>query len=197
MNKVLRDKLCAILRLNGIAVDLPQTAISCECVTCVQAMLATAPKPPIKRRAKLRLVAAKKEMRWTPAVSASVLVDAECTYRAIFKRAPIWVGEYRDFTIAQWRALGAANAGDERIRAVEETKGSDFERACAAYPADDRHRDDDIQSVMRHLTGDVSPVVVFLDGGYTLLDGVHRLVAAFISASSIRAFVVSNDSRFT
>jgi hypothetical protein len=182
MNKVLRDKLCAILRLNGIAVDLPQTAISCECVTCVQAMLATAPKPPIKRRAKLRLVAAKKEMRWTPAVSASVLVDAECTYRAIFKRAPIWVGEYRDFTIAQWRALGAANAGDERIRAVEETKGSDFERACAAYPADDRHRDD---------------VVVFLDGGYTLLDGVHRLVAAFISASSIRAFVVSNDSRFT
>lgn len=58
------------------------------------------------------------------------------------------------------------------------------------FPPGDRPRgDDDVKSVRHHMTtdADVDPVMVFLDEDtYTVLDGVHRIVAAYLTNSPIR-----------
>jgi hypothetical protein len=70
--------------------------------------------------------------------------------------------------------------------------------ATKAYPPDNRPRGaDDLLGVARHRRyirkyGNVAPVWILYKGGrYTLLDGAHRIVAAFIeNRPTIAAYVV-------
>jgi hypothetical protein len=97
------------------------------------------------------------------------------------------------YTLREFDTLKAAACSDKELRARH--RGVRKQTPEEMYPLSDRPgKADDIQTVrhIMHANDPVRPVLLFCDGAtgaYTLLEGEHRLVAAYANNCDIKARV--------
>jgi hypothetical protein len=132
-------------------------------------------------------------MNWASDVSEQIMNDSRNTFALLFgKELPKFESTNIQISTQDWEEMKVENSGSHRTERIKEMKGSEKELAEAAFPWDDGYRKDDVESVLYQITAEnVSPVVVLQEGKkYTMLDGTHRTVAAFISGSDIAVSVI-------
>ncbi len=126
---------------------------------------------------------ARARKKWHAQVDPATLTDALATARALGFGELREVG-YRVYSPAEFERLGATN---HRARL-----GSTLEEI---FPEHDRPRGDaDISAVKYHMSARSSPIVLLEDSGVIVLDGVHRLVAAYLMGGPIRALVMQKKN---
>jgi hypothetical protein len=135
-------------------------------------------------------------MNWLNEVTLSVFNDAWETFNNNFNTERVKFdefyaqarnGEYIMMSVKRLTELSPENISLKRLNA---------KTPAEAYPPNDRPRGDaDLKSVRYHMTHPVAPVVFIKIGKrMTLLDGMHRLVAASIIGAKIRLCVIKLNS---
>jgi hypothetical protein len=127
-------------------------------------------------------------MRWSNTVSDEVVTDARETYKAITNKSlpqkKVANGALKVVDVDWFLKENVDNAGLHRIELAR--KGRD------PYPDAPRGKAD--HEALKHFTTtkkSVSPIVVTnVNGQWTLLDGVHRLVSASMTNSKVKVLFV-------
>ncbi len=119
-------------------------------------------------------------MHFANVVDPDTLEDAMQTYKSMFKvqsHKPMTL-QYRNFAIDEFLKRPLANAGLHRLRRKQ------------PFPVYDRPRgqaDLDSLKYLKSTSNLLSPIIVLKEkSAWTVLDGVHRLIAAHQTNSQIR-----------
>lgn len=118
---------------------------------------------------------------WAPTVDTQTWVDASATAESL-GLPPIRAVSYENFSPVEFSHLGASNHRARLGASLDEM-----------FPLTDRPRGlADIDSVKWHMQNTSSPAVMFRGGdhGDIVLDGAHRIIAAFLTNSTVRVLIV-------
>ncbi len=128
-------------------------------------------------------------MRFAKVVDPDTLEDAIQTYKSMFgvQSHEHMTLQYRNFAIEEFLERPLANAGLHRLRRKQ------------PFPVYDRPRgqaDLDSLKYLKSTESLLSPIIVLKEPAtWTVLDGVHRLIAAHQTHSQIRVALLTASQR--